>query len=99
MHLRAGWGRGGLIAGVVLLVLTVLPSVRTGHQLPYVVEEAVLDAPLSSVADLAKISPAELEHRLRARGLSAPLDLTVCQAAARNDVSEDRILTLAFLRH
>ena len=100
LHLKSRWGRISLAAGLVLLAVAVFPSgFRTGHQLRGLVEQAVIEAPLSTLASLAKIAPGELEGRLKARGVTATLEQSVRQISEQNDTSEGRLLSLVFMNH
>jgi len=98
LHLKSRWGRISLAAAVVMLAVAVLPTgLRTGHRLHGLVEQAVAEAPLATLADLAKVAPGELERRLKARGITATLQQSARQLAEQNNVSEQAVLSLVFL--
>ena len=98
LHLKSRWGRRFLAAGLVLLAIAVFPSgLRTGHQLRQLVEQAVVEAPLSTLASLAKIAPSELESRLKTRGVTATLEQSVRQISQHNNTSEGRLLAIVFM--
>jgi len=100
LHLKSRWGRISLAAGLVLFAIAVFPSgLRTGHQLRGLVEQAVVEAPLSTLASLAKIAPGELEGRLKARGVTATLEQSVRQVSEQNNTSEVRLLSIVFMNH
>ena len=100
LHLKSRWGRISLAAGLVLLAAVAFPSgIRTGHQLHGLVEQAVIEAPLSTLATLARIAPGELESRLKARGVTATLEQSVRQISEQNDTSEARLLSIVFMNH
>jgi hypothetical protein len=98
LHLKSRGGKMGLAAGLALLAVVAFPSgIRTGHQLHGIVEQAVIEAPLSTLASLAKINSSELESRLRSQGVTATLDQSVRQISEREGVSEPRLLSIVFM--
>lgn len=94
-YLKFCWGRISFAAGLVLLGMAAFPSgIRTGHQLHGLVEQVVIEAPLWTLASLAKIAPGELESRLEARGVTASLEQSVREISEQNERSKaafDRI--------
>lgn len=100
LHLKSRWGRRSLAAGLVLLAIAVFPSgLRTDHQLPRLVEHALVESPLSTLASLAKVDPGELENRLKARGVTATLEQSIRQISQQNDANERRLLSIVFMNH
>ena len=90
----------GAVLRAFLLAIVVFPSgLRTGHQLPRLVEQALVEAPLSTLASLAKVDPGELENRLSARGMTATPEQSIRQIARQNDVNERRLLSIVFMNH
>ena len=84
LHLKSRWGRVSLAACRLLLAVAVFPSgVRTGHQLHGLIERAVEDAPLSTVASLANVAPQDLESRLKAHGIAATLQQSARRSPSR----------------
>ena len=96
-HLKSRWGKISIAVSIVLLVTCVLPfGIRTGHQLRGAVEQAVLNAPLSTLASLANVAPEEVENRLKAHGVTGTLQQSVHEAlrwrpAQRGTVARDRV--------
>jgi hypothetical protein len=98
LHLKSRWGRIGVAAAVVVLAVAVLPTgLRTGHRLHGLVEHAVAEAPLSTLADLARVAPGEIERRLKAHGLTATLQQSAREVAEQNTISEQALLSIVFL--
>jgi hypothetical protein len=97
LHLKSRWGRVSITAAAVLLVASVLPTgVESGHRLHHAVEQAVVDAPLSTLASLAHVAPQDLENRLKARGIVATPQQSARELAAQNGVDERDLLAIAF---
>jgi hypothetical protein len=97
LHLKSRWGRISIAAAAVVLVVAVFPSgVRTGHQVRHAVEQAVVDAPLSTLATLANVSPMDLETRLKAHGVAATLTQSVHDLSKQNGMDERALLAIVF---
>jgi hypothetical protein len=97
-HLKSRWGKVSAAASIVVLVACLLPlGITTGHQLRGAVEQAVLDAPLSTLASLANVAPGELENRLKTHGIVAPLEQSVQQASDGDRHGAQRLLAIVFL--
>jgi hypothetical protein len=97
LHLKSRWGKVSIAAALVLLVAAVLPTgIRTGHQLRQTVEQAVVDAPLSTLARLAKIAPADLENRLKAHGIAATMQQSPRELSEQNGIDERQVIAIVF---
>lgn len=97
LHLKSRWGRASIAAALALLALAVLPTgIQTGHQLHGVIEQAVADAPLSTLANLANVSPQELEARLKTQGVSARLDQSAHEISEQTHVDEREVIAIVF---
>ena len=97
LHLRSRWGRVSIAAACLLMVAAVLPTgIQTGHRLHQAVEQAVVDAPLSTLASLAHLAPQDLENRLKAHGLAATMQQSARDLAERNGVDEREVIAIAF---
>ena len=97
LHLKSRWGRMSVAACALVLAVAVLPSgVRTNHQLHGLIEQAVEDAPLSTLANLVNIAPADLESRLKAHGIAATLQLSARQISEQNRVDEREVIAIVF---
>lgn len=98
LHLKSRWGRISLAACAVVLAVAVLPlGIRTAHQLHGIIEQAVIDAPLSTLATLANVTPADLQNRLKAHGVAATLQQSVHVLAEQNHLSERGMLAIVFM--
>jgi hypothetical protein len=60
------------------------------------VEQAVLDAPLATLASLAKVAPQDLETRLKAHGIAATLQQSARQISQESRVDEREIIAIVF---
>jgi len=99
LHLKSRWGRLSLAVAAVLLVVAVAPTgIQTGHKLHQAVEQAVVDAPLTTLATLAHISTQDLETRLKARGVAATPEQSARELAERNGVDAREVVAIAFAR-
>jgi hypothetical protein len=97
LHLRSRWGRVSIAAACLLMVAAVLPTgIQTGHRLHQAVEQAVVDAPLSTLASLAHVAPQDLESRLKAHGIAATMQQSARDLAERNGVDEREVIAIAF---
>ena len=97
LHLRSRWGKASIAAAMTVLAFAVFPSgTLSPHQLHSRIEQAVIDAPLSTVAGLAQFAPAELESRLKAHGFEASLQQSVRELAAQKRTNEREVLAIAF---
>jgi hypothetical protein len=100
LHLKSRWGKVSLASAIAILAFAVFPSgAPSPHQLHGLIEQAIMDAPLSTVANLAKIAPAEFERRLKARGIDASLEQSVRELAEQGRVGEREALSIAFGRN
>jgi Domain of unknown function (DUF4405) len=97
LHLRSRWGRVSIAAAAALLVVAVLPTgIQIVHRPHQAVEQAVVDAPLSTLASLAHIAPQDLENRLKAHGIAATLQQSARELAQQNRVDEREVIAIAF---
>ena len=97
LHLKSRWGKFSVAAALVLLISAVLPTeIRTGHQLHGLVEQAVVDAPLSTLGSLAKVAPADLGNRLKAYGIAATMRQSPRELAEHNGIDEREVIAIVF---
>ena len=61
------------------------------------VEQAVLNAPLSTLARLAKVAPEEVENRLKPHGLAGTLQQSVHELSDGDRHSAGRLLAIVFM--
>lgn len=98
IHLKSPYGRVSVAASVVLLAACVVPlGIKTGHQLRGAVEQAVLDAPLSTLASLANVAPSDLESRLKAHSIEAAMGQSIRELSDEKRYDARRILAIVFM--
>ena len=64
----------------------------------HAVEQAVVDAPLSTLATLANVSPTDLENRLKAHGVTATLNQSLHDLSDQNGMDEHALLGIVFMK-
>ncbi len=97
LHLKSRWGRMSLAASAIVLAVAVVPwGIRTPHQLHGLIERAVVDAPLSTLASLAKVTPEDAETRLKAHGVTATLEQSARQISVQNRVDQREVIAIVF---
>ena len=100
LHLKSRWGRISPAACAVVLAVAVLPlGIRTNHQLHALIEQAVVDAPLSTLASLANVAPQDLETRLKAHGVVATLHQSAREISEQNRVNEREVIAIVFMNN
>lgn len=97
-HLASRAGR----ASVALFAAALLASLFswglvTGAQLERPIARALVDAPLSSLAEVTRAEPDALLKKLKAHGIAATPGQSVHELAAAHGVSVERLLALVFL--
>jgi hypothetical protein len=95
-HHLAGW-RGRLVIGASLALLAVsfAPAGARERPPPYASVRALASAPLAVLAQVARVSPAELRRRLVGAGLQPAGDADTVQALAGNDAGHQaRVLAI-----
>ncbi|KFI33948.1 hypothetical protein CG51_03490 [Haematobacter missouriensis] len=97
-HLKSGWGRASIALFAAILVASLFSWGQvTGPQLERPIMEALVDAPLSVLAELTQRQPESLLRGLEANGISAATDDTVAAVAVKNKVGINRLLGQIFL--
>ncbi len=98
-HLRSNWGRANVaIFSAVLLVSLFSYGRITAPQLKWPISNALVQAPLSALADVTRTGSAELVAKLEKHGITATPDENVKHLAEKHDVDEFHLLGLVFLR-
>lgn len=98
-HLRSNWGKASVAVCVVVLVVSMFSFGRiTAPQLKWPISNALVEAPLSALADVTRTDSAELVTRLAKHGITATPDQNVKGLAEKHDLDEFHILGLVFLR-
>lgn len=96
-HLRSGWGKTSAAAFAVVLGASFFSwGVITGHQIVRPVEQALIDAPISTLASLTRTTPDALVRRLKAHGILATSQQSVREVCGEYGVSEVRLLAIVF---
>jgi hypothetical protein len=97
-HLGSRWGRASMAVFAVALAASVFSwGVVTGHQLEGPIMQALVDAPLSSLADVTHIAPDALLAKLQAHGITATAGQSIHELATAHGVSPGRLLGFVFL--
>jgi len=97
-HLKSSWGRASVaLFGVVLIVSFFSWGLTTGPQLERPIEEALIDAPLSALADVTHTSADELVRRMKKHGVSAKGQQSIRDLSSESGESENRLLAIVFL--
>jgi hypothetical protein len=97
-HLRSRWGRISVAGFVVVLAASVFSwGLVTGSQLERPIVQALVDAPLSSLAGVTHTEPDVLVRKLKAHGITAAPRQSINELALAHGVSAERLLALVFL--
>jgi hypothetical protein len=96
-HLQSRWGRASIAAFIAVLAASLFSwGVMTGPQLLRSVEQALVDAPLATLASLTRTAPDTLVRRLKAHGIVATSQRSVHELSGEHGVSEHRLLAIVF---
>jgi uncharacterized protein DUF4405 len=96
-HLKSGWGRTSVIAfGVVLIASFFSWGLVTGPQMKRHIEQTLVDAPLSALADVTRTSEADLLRRMKEHGVDATGTQSIQQVSAQSGVGENQLLGIVF---
>ena len=97
-HLKSAWGRASIAIFTAALVASVFSWGQiTGPQLERPIMEALVDAPLSALAEMTHREPEALVRELEANGLSAATGDKLAIVAEKNGVGVNRLLGLIFM--
>jgi hypothetical protein len=98
-HLQSNWGRANVAIFAIVLVVSTFSFGRiTAPQLKWPISNALIEAPLSALADVTRTDPAELLAKLEARGITATPDQNIKELAEAHGMDEFHILGLVILR-
>jgi hypothetical protein len=96
-HLRSAWGRFIAIALSAVFAASCFSwGMVTGPQLERPIALSLVDAPLSALAGVRRMSPDDLIARLASRGVLATPDDTVRELALRHHIGVNRLLGIVF---
>ena len=97
-HLNSRWGRASVAAFAIVLVASVFSWGQiTGSQLERPVVQALIDAPLSSLAGVTRTEPDALIEKFKAHGITASPAQSIHELTIASGVGADRLLALVFL--
>ena len=97
-HLKSTWGRASIVVFTTVLVASLFSwGVITGTQLLWPVEVALVNAPLTTLADLTKTTPDALVARMKANGITAASGQSLHDIAVAQGVNPDRLLIIVFM--
>ena len=96
-HLKSRWGKASVVVFSVVLIAAFFAGIGAGGQVRKAVEQALVEAPLSSLAILTHTTPEALELKLSARGISANSQQSVHELAGENHLREMRLLEIVFM--
>ena len=97
-HLRSRWGIGSVVAFTIALAASFFSwGFVTGPQLERPIEEALVNAPLSTLASLTDTIPDALVLRLRIHGVAAISQQSIRELSETSAMSENRLLGIVFL--
>ena len=97
-HLRSPLGRASVAGFAIVLAASCHDcGLVTGPQLERPIEQALVDAPLSTLAGITRTAPDTLLGRLKAHGIAATGGQSIREIATRRAVDENRLLAIIFL--
>lgn len=98
-HLRTSRGRLHVAVFTLLLVVSTFSFGRiTAPQLKWPLANAIIDAPMSALADVTRVDAAELLAKLEDHGIAARPEQSIRELAAAYEVDEFHLLGLVVLR-
>ena len=96
-HLKTRWGRYSVAVFAIVLVASIFSWGQiTGPQLERSIEQALVYAPLSALADVTGQPQADLLAKLRKQGIEAEAHQSVEDLARLHDIDENRALAIIF---
>lgn len=97
-HLRSGWSKTCVAAFTLVLAASLFSwGLMTGPQLKRPIEQALVDAPLSALANVTRTTPDALTSKLRAHGILATGQQSIHDLAREQGVGVNRVLAIVFL--
>lgn len=98
-HLKSNWGRANVAIFTIALVVSMFSFGRiTAPQLKWPISNALVEAPLSALADVTRTDQVELLAKLKTHGITATPKQNIKELAEEFDLDEFHILGLVFLR-
>ncbi|MGK6355660.1 hypothetical protein ACMGDH_10595 [Sphingomonas sp. DT-207] len=97
-HLKTEWGIASMaFFATVLAVSLSMAGSQGGSDLEESVKDALIDAPVASLAPLVRATPAVLVARLQAKGVPATGSETIRQLSATRGIDERELVASVFL--
>jgi hypothetical protein len=97
-HCKSRWGKVTIATFTIVLAASFFSwGIATGHHLLKAVEQALVDAPLSTLASLTHTAPDALVRRLKAHGIIATSQQTVRDLSSERGESKKHLLAIVFL--
>jgi len=98
-HLQSSWGRASVAIFGIALVVSMFSFGRiTAPQLKWPISNALVEAPLSVLADVTRTEPGDLLAKLKTHGITATPEKNIKKLAEEHHMDEFHILGLLFLR-
>lgn len=98
-HFQSNWGRANVAIFTIVLVVSTFSFGRiTVPQLKWPIYNALIDAPLSALADVTRKDRAALLAKLKTHGITATPDQNIKELAATHDIDEFHILGIVIIR-
>ncbi len=98
-HLRSSWGQASVaIFSLVLVISTFSFGHITAPQLKWPISNALVQAPLSALAEVTRTDSGKLVAKLDEHGVTATPEQSIKSLAEKYGMDEFHILGLVFLR-
>lgn len=97
-HLKTPWGKITALSFISVFVLSLFSwGLVTGPQLERPIELALVDAPLSALADVIRMPQANLIEKLKSQGISATPQHSIRDVVEQTQIDENILLGIIFL--
>lgn len=98
-HLQSNWGRANVAIFTIVLVASTFSFGRiTAPQLKWPISEALMEAPLSTLADVTRTDRANLLAKLEEHGVAATPEQSIKELSEQHNIEEFHLLGLVFLK-
>jgi hypothetical protein len=96
-HLKSRWGKVSIATFVVVFVASFFSwGLITGPQLLEPIELALVDAPVSALAGVTRVTPEVLIARFKQHGITASGEQSLRELASQYGVDEIRLAAIVF---
>jgi len=97
-HLKTPWGKISAISFLSVFALSLFSwGMVTGPQLERPIELALVDAPLSALADVVRMPQASLIEKLKTQGIVATPQHSIRDIVEQTQIDENILLGIVFL--